>query len=280
MEAALIEIRDSQEAAWNEYAAGWKRWEAWTRMMLNPIGRRIVDALQLRGDEEVLDIATGAGEPGITIAKALHSGVVTAVDISENMLAVAAESARVEGTDNYDTLHADACELPFENNTFDALSCRHGFMFFPDMQLAADEAVRVLKPGGRLAISYWATPRRNAWAYGVMQTVHHHTRDRRERQHLFRCSPIGKMQHLFEQAGLRDIREERVNGTVQFGSPQSYWRHFTNVVMPVAKAIAATDEATQRAIRLEVMDMLEGYKHPHDGMYELPYEGIVLSGVK
>ncbi|NML63659.1 methyltransferase domain-containing protein [Hymenobacter sp. RP-2-7] len=56
---------------------------------------------------------------------------------------------------------SDACALPFPNQQFDAVSCRMGFLFFPDMLLATQEMYRVLKPGGRLATSVWSAPPHN-----------------------------------------------------------------------------------------------------------------------
>lgn len=69
------------------------------------------------------------------------------------MLVVARENAVRRGIANIEIVACDVSELPFSDNTFNALSCRFGFMFFSDMQMAAKEMVRVLKPGGRLATS-------------------------------------------------------------------------------------------------------------------------------
>ena len=67
------------------------------------------------------------------------------------MLEVARENASRRGIKNLEIIASDVSELPFADNSFDSISCRLGFMFFPDMSNAAKEMVRVLKPGGRIA---------------------------------------------------------------------------------------------------------------------------------
>jgi ubiquinone/menaquinone biosynthesis C-methylase UbiE len=114
--------------------------------LLRPMGEDIIGFLQIRDTEQVLDIATGTGEPGLTIASLTPNGKVIGTDIAEDMLAIARENAEVKGLKNYITMLADASELPFTNQTFNAISCRMGFMFSPDMRLAAREMYRVLNP--------------------------------------------------------------------------------------------------------------------------------------
>jgi ubiquinone/menaquinone biosynthesis C-methylase UbiE len=62
------------------------------------------------------------------------------------------------GIKNFEVIASDVCELPFPDNNFDAITYRMGFMFFPDLLLAAKEMVRVLKSGGRIAATVWSEP--------------------------------------------------------------------------------------------------------------------------
>ena len=103
----------------------------------------------------------GAGEPGLTIATMQKEGKVVITDLSENMLAIAEESAAKRGIKNIEFRVCDACDLPFADNTFDAVSCRLGFMFFPNMMVAAKEMYRVRKPGGSFGTSVWNGPGKN-----------------------------------------------------------------------------------------------------------------------
>ena len=141
---------------------------------MRPIGDDIIHRLHLRPNAVVLDVASGTGEPGLTIAEMLPEGKVVSIDIAEAMLAVARENAARRGIRNFETQVADVCELPFTDNSFDAISCRFGFMFFPDMALAAREMARVLKPGGQLATAVWAGPEQNFWVTASMGLINQH----------------------------------------------------------------------------------------------------------
>ena len=160
METVTNDISTAQRASWNKFSAGWKKWDKLTMEMLRPPGDAIMDHLGAAGTSVVLDIAAGTGEPGLSIARHLHGGKVIITDLAEHMLEVAKEKAAAEGITNVEFREADAHALPFADNAFDEVSCRMGFMFFPDMQQAANEMTRVLKPGGRIATSVWAGPKR------------------------------------------------------------------------------------------------------------------------
>lgn len=112
---------------------------------------RTLDAAHVREGQQVLDIACGTGV--VTRAAAARvgaSGSVVGFDISPGMLAVAAHrSPKIEFR------QGDATALPFEDERFDAVVCQFGLMFFPDRPRALQEMMRVLRPGGHLAVTVW-----------------------------------------------------------------------------------------------------------------------------
>jgi len=146
----IVQIREQQKEVWNRFSPGWKKWDDLTMDFLKPMADEIIHSLKPKATDIVLDVASGTGEPGLTIAAMLRGGKVVATDLAEGMLEVAVEKATRRGIKNFEIIVCDVCELPFPDNSFDAISCRLGFMFFPDMLLAAKEMVRVLKPGGRI----------------------------------------------------------------------------------------------------------------------------------
>src|SRR6185437_2201452 len=130
MEQSLEQIRDIQKETWNKFSSGWRKWDRLTMDFLRPMGDSIIGKLNLKEDDMVLDVAAGTGEPGITIASIVKKGRVVITDLSEGMLQVAQENAAKHGIKNIEPIIADVCNLPFADNSFDAISCRFGFMFF------------------------------------------------------------------------------------------------------------------------------------------------------
>jgi ubiquinone/menaquinone biosynthesis C-methylase UbiE len=174
MESQFEQIRDQQKQSWNKFSPGWKKWDEFNMRFLKPMGDAIIDNLKIKDGDHVLDIAAGTGEPGLTIAALTPNGSVTGTDLADGMLEIANANAGLKGLKNYKTRLADVSELPFDSETFDDVSCRMGFMFFPDPQLAANEIYRVLKPCGRFATSVWSSPEQNNWVTTIMSVIQKH----------------------------------------------------------------------------------------------------------
>lgn len=278
MEATLLQIRDQQRQTWDTFSPGWKKWDTWTMNFLRPMGDAIIEALHLQPVDDVLDVATGTGEPGLTIARLAPRGHVTGLDLSEGMLATARENAARQSITNYQAVAGDVCELPFAERSFDAISCRMGFMFFPDMLLAAQQMHRVLKPGGRLATSVWATPPQNPWVTTMMHTISAHLSlpaPTPNAPGMFRCAQPGMLAGLLQQAGFRNINEQEVTGAIDFTTPDEYWQNMTDIAAPVVAALSRADAATKSAIKEEVAAALEQKKA--EGKIHLPFGSLILS---
>ena len=281
MEKKLIEIREQQKASWNKFSPGWKKRDELTMDFLKPMGQEIIRLLNPKGDDVVLDVASGTGEPGLTIATMLQGGKVVITDLSDDMLVVAREKAMHRGIQNIETLACDVCELPFPDNTFDAISCRFGFMFFPDMLLAAKEMARVLKPGGRIATAVWNVPDKNFWVTAIGGTITKNTQlpaPAPEAPGMFRCSKSGLIQDLFQQAGLKNSSEKEVTGSLKSGTAEVYWNMMTEVAAPFVAALSKADEDMKEKIKQEVLRLVNE-KYP-DGNLQLTSSALVIYAEK
>ena len=89
----LDQIRDQQRETWDRFSTGWKKWDAMVLGWLAPYGEAMIRHAKLREDSNVLDVAAGTGEPGLTAAARVPRGRVTVTDLAERMLAVTAENA-------------------------------------------------------------------------------------------------------------------------------------------------------------------------------------------
>ncbi len=260
MENSLTLIRDQQKESWNKFSNGWKNWDNVVMEFLSPMGKEIIRLIEPSGDDVVLDIAAGTGEPGLTIAGMLSSGKVISTDLSEDMLAVAKEKATERNLKNFVTKIADVTELPFDDNSFDAVSCRFGFMFFPDMLLAAKEIARVLKPGGRVAIAVWNVPQKNFWVTSIMGSINKNMQLQPPpagAPGMFRCASPGLMQQIFKDAGLKNISESVIDSSVKMDNNEMFWKMHTEVGAPIVAALNKADEEMKAKIKADTFSQLD-----------------------
>lgn len=281
METKLEQIRDQQKESWNHFSPGWKKWDDWTMRFLKPFGEEIIRMLSPRDGQHILDVATGTGEPGLTMAKMMPNGKVTGIDNSEGMLEVAKEHSVAKGIRNYDCLVADVSELPFEDSTFDHVSCRMGFMFFPDMKMALSEMVRVLKPGGKICASVWTGPESNPWITIMLQSISQFIEVQPPppgAPGMFRCAAPGLMKNIFTSTGLMNVSEKVIDGTGDFETAQKYWESLTELSAPFVAVLSKADENTVTKIREKVYVTVK--ERCQDGNVRLPMGGIVITGEK
>ena len=281
MEIQLEQIREQQKESWNKFSTSWKKWDELTMDFLKPMGDEIIRLLKPKDDDMLLDVAAGTGEPGLTIATMLRNGKVISTDLSEGMLEVARENAAKRGIKNFETKVCDVSELPFADNTFDAVSCRFGFMFFPDMLLAAKEIMRVLKPGGRIATSVWNVPEKNLWVTAIMISINKNMQLQPPppgAPGLFRCAKSGFIVDLFRQVGLKNLSESEVNGKLNSGTTDVYWNMMTEISPPIVAALSKVNDDMKVKIRSEVFDLVN-QKYP-DGKVVIDSSALLIYGEK
>lgn len=134
-----------------------------------------------------------------------------------------------------------------------------GFMFFPDMLLAAKEIHRVLKPEGKIATSVWSTADKNFWVTAIGETINRNlklTVPPPGAPGIFRCGKSGLMTNIFNQAGFKNISEKEVICKLKCGTAEIYWQMMTEIASPVVSALSKTDDAMRNKIRKEVYKLV------------------------
>ena len=134
---------------------------------------RLVERLAPRPGEKILDVATGTGAVAVALAQRLSgNGRVMAVDISERMLDRAYANVRRMALHNVDLHPMDAAALEFRSGYFDAVACSFGLFFMQDMTEALREWRRVLRPGGRIALTGFGADAFQPLADAYCRTLH------------------------------------------------------------------------------------------------------------
>ena len=197
---------------WTEGAAGWRKWNAQFVVQSRAATDAIVQAAQVTPGMQVLDLASGTGEPALTLAEAVRpGGHVTATDLVPEMLAITEEFARQRGLMNLTTQPADAEALPFPDQTFDVVTCRFGIMFCPDAGQGLREIRRVLKPGGRAAFIAWGPFDQNPYVTTTVCVFMQHVQlppPEPGTPHPFIFAQAGTLSTALRAAGFAQVQEE------------------------------------------------------------------------
>lgn len=278
--ASADEIREGQRAAWDGLSGAWETWDAVITAQLAPLTDAMVEGLDLAADQEHLDIASGTGEPGLTIARACPGGRVLLTDLSPEMLAVAERRAAALGITNVETRVCSADDLPFADAAFDRVSVRLGFMFFPDLAAAAGELVRVLRPGGRLSAAVWVHPDRNPWTSVAMAAIATEVElppPDPDRPNMYRCAAPGAVAALYEAAGLVDVAERDVAVELVTDSPEEYWAVLSEHVSLSQVALRQADAAARDRMRAAAVEGVRPYQGA-DGRVRVPGVARVIVG--
>jgi SAM-dependent methyltransferase len=184
----------------------------------------------------VLDLASGTGEPAISLASRVGpDGHVTALDLSADLLQIADSRALQRGLTNFSTHQADAHDLPFPDRSFDLATCRFGVMFFEDCEKALRELHRVLKPGARACFLAWGPFEQPYWSSTMGVVVKHVGGSTLETDgpDPFRFAQPGSLSRVLRNAGFGDVAEEtkRVSWTWP-GSAEEVWQYVQAVSTP------------------------------------------------
>jgi SAM-dependent methyltransferase len=217
---------------------------------LQIVGEWLAEAVDVRADEHVLDVAAGNGNA--TLAAARRFARVTSTDYVPHLLEKGAARAKAEGLEVTFQV-ADAESLPFADGSFDVALSTFGAMFTPEHSKAARELLRVVRSGGRIGMANW-TP--EGFIGQLFRLIAGHVPPPAGTQ-----SPAlwGTEPHIVELFGPQaaDIRCERRIFNFRYRCA-AHWVHvFRNFYGPTHKVYAALDAARQQRLTEEITALLE-----------------------
>lgn len=263
-------------------AADWK-WKSQQETQGRAATQTLLRAARIKPGMHVLDLASGAGDPALTLAEVVGpSGHVTATDLVPDRLAVAEECARERGLANMTFQQADAEALPFPDQAFDAVTCRLGVMFFPNVQRALGEIRRVLKPDGRAAFVVWGPweqdfqlriPREVLRKYVQEPPPEPGAPDARS------FARAGTLSIALREAGFKRVQEE--SPTIPYpwpGTPEQNWEYQRGAGLIIRRLVERLAPEQLEQVDAEVIEAMRQY---YDGQQvNFTATIVVASGVR
>jgi SAM-dependent methyltransferase len=263
-------VRAFEHARWQEAAAVY---ETTFANATKPFIAPLLDAAAVAPGMRVLDICCG---PGFVVSAAVARGaVVHGLDFSSAMLAVAMSR---EPAATFDA--GDAESLPYADAIFDAVVANFGIHHVPRPQFALREAHRVLRPGGRVAFSFWAEPSENlAWKL-VFDAVARHG-DRAAARTPVPGGGFGTPAQCAEalrEAGFGGCATERVNATWSHPDAESLVTALRTGTARMAAMLEAQHSDALGAITADIAENVERYRD--GGQLGVPIAAVIASGTK
>ncbi len=259
---------------WNESVESYGPWID----ALEPFNEDLFEGLELASGQRVLDIATGPGEPALTIAGEVGpEGEVVGIDLSDRMIDRARENAKRAGVSNATFQRMDAEDMAFEAGSFDAVVCRSSLQIMTAPAKVLQEVARVLKPGGRFAASVWASPGERSPALHAIigPMLRHCTPD--DTGYIPTPYELGGPRTLVEMiqaAGLEVDAERRVSRPLRFADEDAYLEAVLRGT-PVGHSLEEESQAVQDAVMEETRWNLDRWADGDDG-FVLDGETVVV----
>lgn len=264
-----------QRQQWDSVAAGWGKWWETMEQITQSVSNSLIRLADIQPGQQVLDIATGIGEPALTVARRIgNAGKVVATDQSSQMISIARDRARAIGLTNVMFRVADAEEMNLSEGDFDAIVCRWGLMFLPNLETALSSIHRMLVPNGKFATSVWEVPVKIPFFSFAVQTLHQ----------MFQVPPPlpgaptlsglaeGVLEDKMAQVGFTNIQTEEVIVNFEFSSGGEYAQLMKDLSAPLI-AMLVKQSSKQQAKYWQTLEETAIQK------YTTPSGGVLLPSI-
>lgn len=268
--------KEYTRTSWNESA------ETYLPLMrlLEPYGFDLLARVDPKIRETALDIATGPGEPAMSIARMVGAdGRVVGIDISEKMVEVATRLAKQRRISNVEFRAMDAEKMDLPADSFDLATSRFGFQIFTNPETVAKETLRVLKPRGRIGVAIWSTSDKATALHAVVGAMLEYA-EPDETGYLptpYELGGPGEMKKLLEGAGFHDPIETRRSHTMGFRDEGDYINILVNGT-PLGHSLREEDPPVQAKILARTRENLRKWKTGKQ--IEIPCEAVIVTATK
>jgi SAM-dependent methyltransferase len=268
---------------WTDTAKHWTKHSDTIREMFVPLTTALIEDAGIVEGQSVLDVAGGAGEPSLTIARKVASnGSVTCTDAVAEMVEAAKTAALQQGLTNIEFRQCPAESLPFSDNSFDTVVSRLGAMFFSDPPAAFREMLRVIKPGGTLALVVWGKSELNPFSYVITNILDRHVEPvptDPDAPGAFRFGEEGKLATILRDAGAVNVRERVFKFNIEAPiSPEEFWQLRKSVSDSLRTKLEKLSVDEQTQIGREVQEAVKEF-FP-DNQMNIPAQMLIVIGRK
>jgi ubiquinone/menaquinone biosynthesis C-methylase UbiE len=243
----------------------------------------IVELAAVRPGMRVLDVATGTGEPALSLAPLLDPlGEVIGIDTSAEALETARQRAEERHLRNARFQQADVHNLPFAEGDFDVITSRLGIMFFTDLGRALEEMRRVLCPGGHIVLLAWGAMEQSHYFSTTLGTILKAVPGSclpPQGEAVFKFADPGTLSLAMRAASFRDVREEsRAIPWAWPGTPEELWDYFRTAIVPFRPLLDSIPPDRRLAVDTKVLAAI----HQHYDGKQVNFESrfVVVTAVK
>lgn len=259
--------------------------ERWTSASAD-WNRAMTDALlteaAVNPDSLVLDLAAGSGDPALSIAGRLNTGRVIALDSSRTGLVLANAHARQRRLGSrIACVQGVAHAIPLPRSCVDRITCRCGIMFFSDAPLVMSEMLRVLNPGGRVALLVWGPFEQPFFdaTVGLVLKLISGAEMPAEANKMFRFAASGSLQRELRTAGFSNVHEEALTlPRIWAGTPEDLWAYLQQVSTLCHPLFSSIPLEARAEVDAQVSSALARFQK--GTVLKVPVNVIVAAGTK
>ncbi len=263
------------------YSRKARSYEKYGSAIFESLASPLLEMSQLRPGDKVLDVACGVGIPSLAAAKLIvPGGSLVGVDLAPGMVDLARIRVQRLGLRNVSFQEADAEDLPFPNESFDAVLCHLGLIHFTDRTKALSEMRRVLKPGGRVALSVWSTPDRTVVIGMVARTI----------ADLWPAAIVpgtptwfdfgasGAIETIMREVDFREIHSKRVDHPLEVPDGEEYWQTNLGISGRLEMLLNSVPNEISEKIASKVKSEAEKWRE--GTILRIPCEEVICRAIK
>jgi ubiquinone/menaquinone biosynthesis C-methylase UbiE len=265
----------SQRKSWDMIAEGWQKCWKTFEQDAQIVNERLIKLAEIKQGDKVLDIATGIGEPAITAARKVGiKGHVLATDISPQMLKIAKQRAVSFGLQDiveFKEIDAERIDIDLQPllqlSSFNAVLCRWGLMFFPNLTSTLTNIYKLLSSGGKLAAAVWSQPTKVPKLYdaidfvtreiGISSTITNNHSTYAKILSPFSLANINIVKDALVEAGFKDIHIEYLNVVFEFASAEDYTNFAKEIIAPLQDMLANETKTRREEIWKTLVEKIE-----------------------